>query len=229
MMSLLLCFFIMLYSMSTLQVAKTEAVIESLREGFGYMGSNSSPSDRNANASKQKISATGRSKRLDVMRGGQPVVAPQGEQPLVQSIRPSEESIKGGIIRFDHGSDELNAQGKRDLDDIYSQLVGSPYKILIKGHAAQGEQTGRLVDDKAYARAINVQEYLVTKGLKRHYFQVMEVGPHEPLGRSDPVVQRNPDLANSYVEVILLSSYLRDTEGDKTERNMKYLDNVPMR
>ncbi len=230
MMSLLLCFFIMLYSMSTLQVVKVQAAIESLREGFGYQGASTSPQEKSANATKQRINTTGRSKRLDVMRGGQPVAAPQGDNPSVQTIKPNEQIVKGGIIRFDFGSDELNDRAKRDLDTVYDQLAGSPFKIKIKGHASPEEKGSyRLADDKAYARAINVREYLVMKGLKRHYFEVSEVGPHEPMPRTNVAEQANPQLVNAFVEIMLLSSFLRDAEGDKTERNLKYLDDVPIK
>ena len=162
MMSLLLCFFIMLYAISTLEVVKVQAAVESLREGFGYQGASQAPQAKSANATRSQVRSTGRARRLDVLRGGQPVAAPQGDFSTVSTIKTKEEPIKGGIIRFYLGSDELNDQAKRDLDAIYDQLAGSPYKIKIKGHAAPDEKGAyRLVDDKAYARAINVREYLV--------------------------------------------------------------------
>jgi len=230
MMSLLLCFFIMLYAISTLEVVKVQAAVESLREGFGYQGASQAPQANSANATRQRINSSGRSKRLDVLRGGQKVAAPQGDNPTVTTIKPGEEPIKGGIIRFDIGSDELNAQARKDLDVIYDQLAGSPFKIKIKGHAATDEKGAyRLVDDKAYARAINVRDYLVGKGLKRQYFEVSEVAAYEPLGRSNIAEQADPQLVNAYVEVMLLSTYLRDAEGDKTERDLKYLDDIPIR
>ena len=230
MMLLLLCFFIMLYAISTLEVVKVQAAVESLREGFGYQGASQAPQAKSANATRPRINATGRAKRLDVMRGGQPVAAPRGDNPNVATIKPGEEPIKGGIIRFDLGSDELNEQAKRDLDIIYDQLAGSPFKIKIKGHASPEEKGAyRLIDDKAYARAINVREYLVEKGLKRQYFEVSQVASFEPLARTSIAEQANPQLVNAYVEVMLLSTYLRDTEGDKTERDSKYLDKVPIK
>ena len=230
MMSLLLCFFIMLYAISTLEVVKVQAAVESLRAGFGYQGASQAPQAKSANATRPRINSTGRSKRLDVMRGGQPVVAPQGDNPTVTTIKPGEEQIRGGIIRFDFGSDELNEQARKDLDAIYDQLAGSPFKIKIKGHAAPEEKGAyRLADDKAYARAVNVMEYLVEKGLKRRFFEISEVSSHEPLGRTSIAEQANPQLVNSYVEVMLLSTFLRDAEGNKTERNSKYQDEIPIK
>ncbi len=229
MMSLLLCFFIMLYAMSTLQIPKIQAAIESLKEGFGYMGSSMSPTNKAANATRDRISTTGRARRLDVMRGGQPITAPQGEQPQVQQIRQNEEPVQGGLIRFDLGSDELNAQAKKDLDMVYNELVGSPFKILIRGHAAPGEQGAyRREIDLSYTRAINVWEYLVSLGIRREYCQISAVGPYEPIGRSTLPKGADPRLANTVVEVLLLSNTVRDMEGDRKDRELKYLNNTPI-
>ena len=231
MMSLLLCFFIMLYAISTLEIVKVQAAVESLRAGFGYQGASQAPQpSKAANATRQRINSTGRAKRLDVLRGGQPVAAPQGDFSTVSTINPKEEPIKGGIIRFDFASDELNEQAKRDIDVIYDQLAGSPSKIKVKGHASPEEKGAyRLVDDKAYARAVNVREYLVDKGINRKHFELSVVGPYEPLARSNIAALANPQLVNAYVEVMLLSTHPRDGEGDKTERDLKYFDGVPIR
>ena len=230
MMSLLLCFFIMLYAISTIEIVKVQAAVESLRQGFGYRGASMAPQNRVGNATQQRIKATGRAKRDEVLSGGQRVVAPQGDRPNVATVRADEEPIRGGIIRFDFGSDELTKQAQRDLDVVYDQLAGSPFKIKIKGHASVEEKGAyRLVDDKAYARAINVREYLVTKGINRRHFEISQVGPFEPLAQRNIAEQANPQLVNAYVEVMLLSTYLRDAEGDKSERNLKYLDEAPIR
>lgn len=229
MMSLLLCFFIMLFSMSTLQVVKIQAAIESLREGFGYVGASMAPQNQQANATRPRISSTGRARRLDVLRGGQPITAPKGEQPQVQQIKQDAESVKGGLIRFEPGSDELNAQAKRDLDAVYGELVGSPFKILVKGHAAPGEQglSSREID-LSYTRAVNVWEYLVSLGIKREYFQISAVGPYEPVSRSVLPSGAGPREANSVVEVLLMTNTIREMESDSRERELKYLDNVPV-
>lgn len=227
MMSLLLCFFIMLFSMSTLQVVKVQAAIESLREGFGYQGASLSPAGQ-ANSAKQRISATGRAKRMDVLRGGQPVKAPQGENAQVQTIKLDEDPIKGGLIRFALGSDELNEQAKEDLKSIFDQLVGSPFKIMVKGHASPGEQAGYNREiDLSYARAVNVWEYLVSLGIKRNYFQISAVGPYEPISREALPAGADPRLANAVVEVMLLGGTPREMEGDQKQRDLKYVD-VPI-
>lgn len=225
MMSLLLCFFIMLFSMSTLQVVKVQAAIESLSAAFGYQGASQSPQQMQANATRPQVSATGRAKRLDRMRGGQPISAPHGEHTKVQTAKVDEEAVKGGVIRFEQGSDELNEAARQDLDSLFGELVGSPFKIMIKGHASPGEQgVYRDVDDLAYTRARNVRDYLVSLGLKRNYFQIVSVGSFEPISQTALPAGADPKTANTVVEIKLLSGTVRDLESDRIERELKFLD-----
>ncbi|GHT23124.1 hypothetical protein FACS189419_06640 [Planctomycetales bacterium] len=45
----------------------------------------------------------------------------------------------GDLIQFELGSDELNSTDKQKLDSVYTKLVGSPQRIIIKGHTVAGE------------------------------------------------------------------------------------------
>ncbi len=230
MMSLLLCFFIMLYSMSTLQIVKVQAAIESLSAGFGYSGSSLAPQST-ANASKPRINSTGRAKRNETLQGGQPVKAPQGEQLKIQSIRVDTENVRDGLIRFELGSDELTEQAKEDLAQLREQLAGSPYKIQIAGYTAQGEQGGLLRSemDLAYTRATNVRDYLIeTFHLKPSFFQINVIGPYEPMSRNLVPAGVDSRAANSAVVVRLLTSTQRDLETDNTERNVRMLEDAPI-
>ncbi|MDR1964178.1 MAG: OmpA family protein [Planctomycetaceae bacterium] len=226
MMSLLLCFFIMLYSMSVIATIKFEAVVESLQNNLGYSGSSKTP-NRSKKTTMQRSSTTERSNRLAALLGGQPVVSAQGEHQKVATKLVKEEPIKGGLIRFDLGSDELNAQAKQDMDAVLSNLIGSPFKIMIKGHASSYEQHGayRQDIDLAYARAVNVRDYLVSRGLKPKFFNLSVVGPYEPLNRAVLPPGIDPKAINSVVEIILLDKTVRDLQEDSNEER---LDSVPI-
>lgn len=229
MMSLLLCFFIMLFSMSTLQVVKVQAAIESLSEGFGYQGSSLSPKGQ-ANAAKPRINSTARARRSDTLSGGQPVQAPKGENMKIQNVRVDEEDVRDGLIRFETGSDELSLQAKEDLARLHDQLVGSPFKIQVAGYATPGEQGGlyRAEWDLAYARATNVRNYLVeTFKLKPNYFQV-KVDPYERISRNVLPPGVDPRSANSAVVISFLSNTIRESETDKSERNTRLLEAAPV-
>jgi chemotaxis protein MotB len=227
MMSLLLCFFIMLYSMSVITTIKFEAVVESLQQNLGYAGSSKKPSRSNKPTS-QRATTSERSNRLAALTGGQPIVSAQGDHSNVQTIRIKEELIKGGIIQFDLGSDELSVQAKQDIDAILSTLVGSPFKIMIKGHAASYELQGPYQQDidLSYTRAMNVRNYLISRGLKAKFFQITAVGSHEPLNRAVLPPGIDPKAVNSVVEIILLDKTIRHLQDNSNEDR---LENAPIR
>ena len=136
-MSLLLCLFVMLYALSTVQELKFQAATESLRGGFGLFGT--SQSFKTGTAAK-----------------------PVGKQI-------------GGIILFDWGSEDLSEAAKQELNEIHRQLLGTPDNIQIIGQAGLGESSVyRRELDLAYARAINVWDYLVSLGIDRKRLQVVQ-------------------------------------------------------
>ncbi|MDR3197208.1 MAG: OmpA family protein [Planctomycetaceae bacterium] len=226
MMSLLLCFFIMLYSMSIIATIKFEAVVESLQKNLGYSGSSRTPSRSNKTSSQRSV-ASERANRLAALTGGQPIVSAAGEHKNVQTFRIKEERIKGGIIRFDLGSDVLSTQAKQDIDAVLSTLVGSPFKIMIKGHAAPYELQGPYQQDidLSYARAVNVRDYLISRGLKAKFFQLAVVGSHEPLNRAVLPPGMDPKTVNSIVEIILLDKTVRNLQDNSNEDSG---ENIPI-
>ena len=136
-MSLLLCFFVMLYAVSSVQEAKFHSATESLRGGFGLFGTNQS----------FKIGSV--------------------SKPAGQRV--------GGTILFDWGSDDLSEEAKQELKAIYRQLLGTANKIQIVGQASLGEPSAYRRDlDLAYARSINVWDYLVSLGMDKERLQVVQ-------------------------------------------------------
>jgi chemotaxis protein MotB len=218
MMSLLLCFFIMLYSMSTLTVVKFQAVVESLQMQFGYQGSNKTPT-KSTKTTTQRSTTAERSRRLAALQGGQPNINTVGEHKTVQNIRVKEVPIKGGLVWFELGSDELNEQAKEDIDAVLSTLIGSPQKIMIKGHAGVNELRGPNQQDidLAYVRAVKVRDYLISQGLKPKFFQLVQVGAYEPLDRTVLPPGKSPQTINSVVEIMLLDKMPRDLQGNSHE------------
>ena len=81
----------------------------------------------------------------------------------------------GGTILFDEGSDDLSDAAKQELNEVYRQLLGTPHKIQIIGQARSGESSAYRRDlDLAYARAINVWDYLVSLGLNRDLCKIVQ-------------------------------------------------------
>ena len=135
-MSLFLCFFVMLFALSTMQEERIEAATASLRGGFGLFGN-----------SQQSFNSTS-------SRTGQQI---------------------GGMVVFDWGSDDLSVSAKQELNEIYRQLLNTKNKIQIVGQARLGEPSAyRRELDLAYARAINVWDYLVSLGIDRERLQIAQ-------------------------------------------------------
>jgi len=136
-MSLLLCLFVMLFALSTVQETQFQTATESLRGGFGLFGT--------SHAFKTGTAA----------------------KPAGQQI--------GGAILFDWGSEDLSETAKLELNEIHRQLLYTPNRIQIVGQAGQGESSAYRRDlDLAYARAINVWDYLLSLGIDREQLQIVQ-------------------------------------------------------
>ena len=214
-MSLLLCFFIMLFAISIIAEIKYEALVETLNKEFGYSGSSKTKSKGKATTMAPSSPAE-RSRRTAALTGGQPTPGPQGPAPNVMSLRLTGELVKGGIVLFELGNDELTDAAKDGLDDLFPLLAGSPNKIQLTGHAGPTEVgEGRLYKEDtalAHYRASSVRDYLVSLGLKREYFILSSV---DSLTLPNPGILPAgvaPNQAGASVEIMLL---------DQTQRQIK--------
>ncbi len=201
MMTLLLTFFIMLFTMSSIETEKFKATAEAFARQFGPKGAAEPPKGQERRPSR-KSGFAGGSDDSDATSKERPTSLPR--------ILAEEEAVKGGIVLFNVGSDELTDATKAGLAEIRNQLIGTPFRILIKGHAGVSEQDTRNVDDLAYGRAWNVREYLISLGLKRSFFQLGVVGSSEALEQS--LIQRplEPNERHAYVNIAILLNSRRD-------------------
>lgn len=218
-MSLLLCFFVLLFSMSSLEAGKMTAAIDSLNSGFGFMGDGLASNIEIVQERIDKLDR-GRKKgrgeeRIDIptpkiderQKGDQ---SPHGEEVSVQQVPRLElGDDEGYLIQFKYEDDELGLKAKMDLKKIQPVFAGSPYKVIIKGHCNGGEIGNyRQGIDLAYTRAVNVRDYLVSLGMKTSQFQILVVGEYEPLARDHLPAKTNPKEANSIVVVMSSSTPL---------------------
>jgi len=220
-MSLLLCFFVMLFSMSVIAEVKWEALVETLQKDFGsYAGSSRVRTPGRSAATSTSTSE--RSRRTAALTGGQPIVGPQGPAANVVSIRLTGEVVKGGLILFDMGNDELTEQAKSDLKKLFPILAGSPYKIMLRGHASPTE-IGKIFKediDLAFARAVHVRKYLVSLGLEKEFFEINVVDSSSPPNRAVLPAGTAPNRAGASVEVMLLDQtgrLLKENQGQWTK------------
>jgi len=180
-MSLLLCFFIMLFALSTITPIKWEAFVETQQMKLGYTGRSRTPSTLNQPSAAMSSSAE-MSRRTAALTGGQPDPGPAGDNPNRQNISEDGEPVKGGLIRFELRSAYLTDQAKRDLETLQQTLSQSSNKIAVVGHAAPAEEEGTTFSRGIYLaqrRAIEVTDYLVSLGLPENCFEI-SISPSIP-------------------------------------------------
>jgi len=222
MMSLLLTFFVLLFSMSEIKQEESAAFIESLHRQFGYETSGRSllpgrfPA---ANSAVSKLASMGRARRMNTMRGGDKVRAPVGDYPRVTTIRPGEDATQGGVIHFEEGSAEVTPERRRTVQSIAQSLGGKPQKILVSGHTSARplgpDSPYRSHWDLAYARCVEVMQLLVQEGISPKRILIHVAADNEPIHVGYDEVLRKK---NARVEVVMLDTLAEGLEGTEEQK-----------
>ena len=222
MMSLLLTFFVLLFSMSEIKQEESIALIESLRRQFGNETAALSlmPGRLPATTSAlNRLPSLGRARRQNTMNGGDKVQAPVGDNPRVTAIRPSDDSTQGGVVYFEEGSSRLTEQHRKTLQAIARVIGGKPQKIEIRGHTSTRPlgpgSPYQSHWELAYARCSKVMEYLVQLGVSPKRIRFGVAGENEPLHLGYDELLRKK---NARVEIFMLDTLAEDLEGTETER-----------
>ncbi len=227
MMSLLLTFFIMLFSMSEIrEEQRFQAMLEALRQQFGHDASMASMipgSSKPRNSTLAKLASMGRARRANTMRGGDKVKAPVGDNPRVRTIKQADQTTTGGVIYFAAGSSELTEEHQRTLQATALEIGGKPQKIEIRGHTSTRPLPASLPYkdhwDLAYARCCHVRDFLVKLGIDPRRIRVNVAADNEPkhIG-NDPLLLKE----NDRVEITMLNELTVDLEGTAEERQKIY-------
>jgi chemotaxis protein MotB len=188
MMSLLLCFFILLAAFSEIKKDEEfQRVITAVNEAFGYSGGvGFMPVDDPPLRSMIQILealAVKNLKEPDISES--PDKAIEGRQTRVSQVRDGLMFTIGGALTFDPGSAELKPGMKAELSRIARILRGRDNKIEVRGHAAKKVlppgSAFKDLRDLSYARAKAVAEYLMHEGaIPAERFVVDARGDTEP-------------------------------------------------
>ena len=218
MMSLLLCFFVMLASMANFDEVhdKFMTAIQSIRDALGMRGQVGREID-------DQIDFHSLIQRLESVikpdmpknRGNTVDKGIQGKNFRLRRIRDGMEITIGGPVLFDPFSSELNDQGQQAIAVIGDELKGHRNKIEIHGHAADDqppadwtlEDTYKL----SYDRAMAVMEELLLRGVDPRTFRLMSCGATEPVAQS--VYDPHKRAMNRRVEIIVRESQVNDYLG----------------
>ncbi len=217
MMSLLLTFFIMLFSMSEIrQEQKYQAMLAALHQTFGYDSAITSLApgkNTPRNAAFEALASLGRAQRAHTMKGGAPVKAPVGDNKKVIAPRSDGDPTIAGVVFFNEGDVILTKTDKKNLLVIAGRVAGMPQRVAIRGHTTNRplskDSPYKDHDDLAYARCKAVEKFLVQQGIDRKRFRLeISAGNELKYDGTDRVLQKE----NPRVEVLLLHEIARKTK-----------------
>lgn len=159
MVTLLLTFFVMLVSMSTIQEAKFKKAIASLRKSFGMLPLKMTTSS---------MSETPVTRKPARIKGHINIKGLKGRHVEVKSVKQGKKIVIGGSVLFEKGRAQLKTEAYEELLEVAEQLRGFANKIEISGHAS-AEPLGPQSKHKdkwelSWYRAKAVADFLVERG-----------------------------------------------------------------
>ena len=173
-MSLLLCFFIMLFAISIIAEIKWESMVEANNRRVGWAGMSPVPSPA-ITPSAPPAGIPEERRRTATLVGAQPTPGRGGDFAPAQNINPDGSPVRGGLVLFELGVYLLNEKAESDLDSMLPSLRNAREKIMIRGHVGPAELEHGYFEREhylAYNRALAVKEYLTSKGLNEEFFHI---------------------------------------------------------
>ncbi len=217
MMSLLLCFFIILVALSEIKKEdEYRAIVEEVKKAFGMKGGGGKvPSKEDPMLSLMK--------RLEEL---QLRVSPQkdpsntddpgmeGKDPQVTRVREGMLFTQGGRVTFEPGSADLSNRAKRNIRVVADLIRGYNNKIEVRGHAGSMEQ-GVESDypdlwSLSYARAAVVMGYMTSQevGIRPHRIRLVANADAEPMVKR--VYTASGQQPNRRAEIVVMEALVED-------------------
>ena len=225
-MTLLLCFFVILVSMSEIkQDQRFQDVMESLRKAFGgYRGAVGAVPIENTPVNSLIIKLL----ELEVppntdKLGDSDEEGIHGKKIRVTNVRDGIEVVVGGRITFDRFSATLMPEGRELLGRTAERLRGYNTKILVRGHATREPlpEDSIYTDarDLSFARAKATADELARNGVRRIRMMLVAVGDTEPLVRQ--AYDEDRRALNRRVEILVTEDLIEDYAGSVLADDLK--------
>jgi len=213
MMSLLLCFFIMLVAMSEIKDEKFERLLDSIKKAFGAHpeGLEQVPgATPNAAALAENLAAVTTENGLGKF-GGAESTNIDGREILCKTVRDGTLYSVGDRVGFDKGSAEILTDMKKDLDAMVTLTGDQANRLFIRGHASVNDAAeGRTHWQLAFERAVAAKEYLTSKGISPRRIRLSSCGHFDPIETNlTPTGQRS----NRRVEIIVSEQLVTNDVG----------------
>jgi chemotaxis protein MotB len=216
MVTLVLCFFVLLFAMSSVDSQKFQKALISLRGSLGVLkGGVTTEVSTDPNRGEDEGNAAGSAPRyeLDTQHVAYTINSYLRSEGLDKSIRVTVNqrgvavSISDQFL-FESGSAELKVEGQRALYKIATLVRDAVPAISVEGHTDTVPLRGGRYRDNwglSSARAAVVASYLETDaGVSPQKLQAVGFGPYRPIVPNDSVEHK---ALNRRVDLIFLSQY----------------------
>lgn len=209
-MTQLLIFFVMLFSLSTISEVKLTAVAESVSEAFGYH-----PTTLEEDLEEPNVIQIYAAK----LRAGALSHGISGEHLKVEAIDRGIKISLGGKFLFKKHSAEIRTEAYKKLSEVADFIRGYDKRIEVIGHCgSEPLPTDSIFKDKwelSWRRAYNVSLYLQKARIRGNRFRVAGSAQFEPAEKS--LFEESED-RNRRVELIVTEDEIhRKTDTDMQE------------
>lgn len=206
-MSLLLCFFILLAAFSELkQPREYQKVIDAIKEALGATGGDSRVVDELDLASAIQMNPDGLRKKIEKERARSDTdeQSTDGRDQTTSTLFNGKRWTIGKPFSFDAAVYQLSEDGKEALRTLVAPRIrGSNNKFIVMGHAwgVEDRVGGMDYTDLSFRRARSVMDYLVGEcGVDPKLLDLWAAGDSQPLK-----IDRSPEqnAGNRRVEVFM--------------------------
>lgn len=226
MMSLLLCFFVLLLSFSAIDAEKFRAAAESMRDAFKFSGGTLESTPRSRGSITPDLKSMGQPhpvdetmQRLEMAREEiDDYIEKAGLADHIQTsiVGSRLKVVNSNPLNFPPGKAELLESSQQYLDALIPVLKRFDFMIHVEGHT--DDRPIETIEFKSNwelsaARAANFVRYLEDKGANPERLAVIGYGPYRPIAPNDSDDNR---AKNRRIE-ILLSPINADAEAAKAE------------
>jgi chemotaxis protein MotB len=228
MMGLLLCFFVILVSMSEVkEEERFQKVMESIKRAFGYQGGagnvlGETMPNNTMNKNMQQLIM----QKWQAEIGKSSEEGIEGEKPSVTDIRDGLEITIGGQVSFEAGKAVLLDQAKKQIEFFIPDIDGMNQKIRIRGHAATVPRDVyrpySSLEDLSYARARAIKDYLIEKGIREERITVEACGDNEPLHAQ--AYDEDSRAINRRVSIVVMENLVEEYKGQPAENKGDIID-----
>jgi chemotaxis protein MotB len=212
----LLCFFIILVSMSTVKEEKFQKLMDSVRQAFGYdLGMEVTPgTNQHTMGIFENLQFYYTPRGVKGVQGGSEVINVRGREFLCRSVRDGRLISVGDRVGFEPGSAELSAAMKEDLDALMGLIKDYANRLLVCAHVSAQEVPEGATDwQLSFLRAKAVGDYLEAKGINPKRLRLSACGSVDPI---DSNLTPEGRAHNRRVEIVVSEELVQDLVPRRT-------------